>query len=285
MKNLLTTLFFLIIFLGFPGLLFAKVSFSIELPTSIAKNEEVLAELKIHTGADSVNAISGEIKLPPEIQVSEIYTGKSTVIFWIEKPIISPLTHTITFSGLTPGGITGDRSVFSFAMKSDTSGKYTLIVSNPTALKNDGKGTSLPVEQSRSQVTVSSKNLPSTASFGDTIPPEQFTPVIVSTPDLFNNKSFVSFATQDKGVGIDHYEYADTLWGKPGKDEWKPAESPFELPPRASIKKIYIKAVDKKGNETITAISGKLYYANISLWVILTAIVIICTPHIRKRFS
>lgn len=258
--------------------------FYLDIPPSASKNEEVLATLKMNTEREVVNAISGEIVLPREVEIAHIYDGGSAVTLWIEKPSFSTSSSTITFSGLTPGGINGDYTLFSFVLKSSVSGTFPLTISRVTALKNDGKGTPVKVTMSPAYIKILSTVSTSTFSITDTTLPEVFIPSITSSKDLFENQAFVSFLAQDKGQGIDHYEYAATFFGSPGNDSWIDVESPFVLPKEALSKKVFIKAVDKSGNMRVVSIAGPSYYANMGSWSIIIVLLILCVLFFSKRF-
>jgi len=124
----------------------------------------------------------------------------------------------------------------------------------------------------------------------DTMPPEDFEPKIAKDPTVFDGKYFLSFTTQDRTSGVDHYEIVEELRRgvlqpfitKLGKKEreplkgWKIAESPYLLEDQSLQSKILVKAIDKAGNERIAKIipSYKVTWEDVLFLVILVLIVV-----------
>src|SRR6185436_11441101 len=94
---------------------------------------------------ETVNAIAGELLLPAGVEVSEIQTGASAVLFWLEPPAFNVQTRTLSFSGLTPGGMYGRRQILNFLLKAKEAGTLPLSFMNLSAYKNDGKGTPVTI--------------------------------------------------------------------------------------------------------------------------------------------
>jgi hypothetical protein len=116
-------------------------------------------------------------------------------------------------------------------------------------LRNDGEGTPVSVMtrnlefrilKSDGQVPSSKFQVPLDAG-----PPEKFNPEIEQSQKMFEGKYFLVFATQDKGSGVDHYEVCE------GKRQCVIAESPYPPENQQLDKKIFVKAIDKNGNERI----------------------------------
>lgn len=76
--------------------------------------------------------------------------------------------------------------------------------------------------------------------------PKMWINKMFSDPAIFDGKYFLVFATQDKGSGISHYEVCEG-----GKRKCAIAESPYLLQNQKLNQKIFVKAVDKNGNEYI----------------------------------
>ena len=86
----------------------------------------------------------------------------------------------------------------------------------------------------------------------DKIPPEPFGILVLKDPQVFEGKYFITFNTQDKQTGIDHYEV------KEGNKDWKIAESPYLLEDQKLQSIIKVKAIDKAGNERVVEFSPYL---------------------------
>lgn len=79
----------------------------------------------------------------------------------------------------------------------------------------------------------------------DKTPPEKFTPEADPKKDA-EKRPIIAFTATDKTSGIDHYEL------KVDSGAWEKVDNPYKLTKVSSGKHtIYVKAVDKAGNETI----------------------------------
>src|SRR5512145_2242176 len=73
------------------------------------------AVIEVDAGRETINALEGTLEIPYGVLVSDIYTGSSIILFWIEKPVLDREKNTISFAGLTPGGFRGRYPVFSIS--------------------------------------------------------------------------------------------------------------------------------------------------------------------------
>ncbi|HEY4495951.1 MAG TPA: hypothetical protein VJC04_01150 [Candidatus Paceibacterota bacterium] len=219
-----------------------------------AANEEFLLQVFLDAQGAIVNALEGEITVPSELlELKEIRDGNSMVNFWIEKPhSINP--QSIAFSGITIGGLTGSNNfLFSLIFRTKKIGSDSLKFENGLALQNDGIGTKVPLKSEAFVFSVSNKVKASGSEYliiNDTEPPNSFQPFIGNDPTLFTGKYFLVFTAQDKGGGIDHYEVREGFW-----DRYQKADSPYLLEDQSLKKRIYIKAIDKSGNERIVILA------------------------------
>lgn len=79
----------------------------------------------------------------------------------------------------------------------------------------------------------------------DKTPPEKFTPEADPKKDA-DKRPIIAFTATDITSGIDHYEL------KIDEESWTKIDNPYKLPSISSGKHvIYVKAVDKAGNETV----------------------------------
>lgn len=229
---------------------------------SFAQGEEFLAQVFLNTEKESVNAIEGKVIFPVDLlEIREIRDGNSIINFWID-PVRSCASNgaekpdSICFSGITPGGLSGPKELlFSIVFRAKKEGNGAIQTDGLMVLRNDGKGTPANVKVFPLQFSISQKSSstsPAFESIKDTELPEDFNPTIESDPNIFDGKYFLVFATQDKGSGIDHYEVREGEWG------WfKVAESPYLLKHQSLDKKIFVKTIDKVGNERITVLNAQ----------------------------
>ena len=252
---------FSLLFLCAPTTFGASLSFVSE-KQSFAQNEEFLVSVYLDTEGEVLNAFEGKIMFPIEfLSEKEIRDGNSLVNFWIERPSSLPdgkggKMGVIIFSGITPGGFSGAKGLlFSVVYQAKQSGNVAIQTEGLRFLKNDGGGTETKVstESFAFSVTEDIRSAPlKIEPIQDNEPPENFTPIISSDPNIFNGKYFLVFATQDKGSGIDKYFVSED-----GGKSFSPAHSPYLLKNQSLNAKIIVKAVDKIGNEKIAEVSAK----------------------------
>jgi hypothetical protein len=248
---------FVLSFLFFPALSRGAEISAVSESKNLVSGEKFQVDFLLDTQNESLNAFAGSIAFPKKLlSLPEVSDGNSIVNFWIEKPKENTASSTssetvFSFSGITPGGYVGSRGpITSFVFTVLKTGSGTISVRDAEVLKNDGKGTAAAVSTKDFSFIAEAGNgqIPAFPAVIDTDPPENFTPTIAKDPNIFDNQWFVAFATQDKGSGIDHYEIAEK------KSEWIRAESPYLLRDQSRSSDIYVKAVDKAGNERIAVI-------------------------------
>jgi len=269
---LLSALFFL-----FSG----SFVFAAEISLS-AKTQEVTVglqfqmDMSLNTDNEEINAIEGKIIFPSDILgVKEIRTANSIINFWVEKPR-SDSDGQIIFSGITPGGYQGEKGLLlSLIFLPKKEGQGAVDIQEVKTLLNDGKGTEASLSVSPYQFTISPavSAAPSIPPIIDKESPESFVPEIAQNPAMFNGKWFLVFATQDKGLGVDHYEVKESrqrifeIFAK-----WVTAESPYILQDQELRSFVFVKAIDKAGNERIVKMNPQNplgWYENYENWIII----------------
>jgi len=232
------------------------------------KAQAFTIEVFVDTGKETINALEGELLLPPEVVVKDIYTGKSAILIWINEP--REAGKTILFSGISPGGFQGKHPLFTLDLEPEDTDLSQISFQSVLALKNDGAGTASPVRLSTVRGTLEE----------DDAPPEPFKIFVSSSPELFDGKLFASFTAQDKGTGIEKYEYAAAWIFSPGKNSWQEVQSPAVLKKADNFKRIYIRAFDKAGNVRTISTPGPYWYATLLIGLI----ILICVLLYAKRF-
>lgn len=284
MKKIFIIALFLLIFTPI-------VSFSAVLSLDTEKqvftvDEEFLVEVFIDTEDVSVNAVEGVVRFPLGLlTLKEIRDGNSSINFWVEKPA-SQKAGEVYFSGITTGGFSGaNRFLFGMVLQANKIGSGSISWNGVQILQNDGLGTKVKTQSKLLDFTVSGEKSGEQANLSivDTNPPEIFSPFIGSDPSIFNGQYFVVFSTVDKGVGIDHYEVREGIWGN-----YVRAESPYLLTDQALSKKVSVTAFDKSGNTRTIDIKAKNPSLRFQFGVIIGIILIICIffwKKIRSIFS
>lgn len=247
----------------------------------IGLNQQFQVDLLLNTENKEINAVEGKVIFPENLlELKEIRDGNSIVNFWIEGPRVESANQ-IIFSGITPGGYMGETGlIFSVIFQTKNGGEGTIEIHEAKTLLNDGKGTKASITTSNFQLLISKETslsqIPPTKII-DTNPPESFEPVIGQDPEIFDGKYFLVFLTQDKGSGTDHYEILEkeqknSIRSLIKKDEWQVGESPYLLKDQRLKSYIYVKAVDRAGNQRIEVVrpsNPQMWYENYWLWVII----------------
>ena len=229
---------------------------------SFGVGEEFLVTLVVDTAGEAINAFEGKVVFPESLlELQGVREKGSVVSLWVQDPP--------SFSGLTPGGYNGRGVLFSLVFKVKGEGSGIIDVEQGRALLNDGEGT--PADLTISRFEFSIPNEPSISQnpmveTNDTEPPEPFEIRIARDPSVFDGESFLVFAAQDKNSGIDHYEISFLYKGK--TTDWQLAENPFLLEHEEDLEKIWVKAVDRAGNERIAtlALGTKSSFLVFLLW-------------------
>ena len=236
---------------------------------------------------EEINAVEGKIIFSPELlELQTIKDGNSFVNFWIEKP--KNENGVIIFSGITPGGYKDAKGlIFSVIFRAKKEGEASVEISEAKALLNDGRGTETKTGVKKLLVSIRADiSVPSWSVPKDAEPPETFRPEIARDESLFDGKWFLVFATQDKSSGIDHYEVKEsrqkifTLFQK-----WVLAESPYILADQELRSFIFMKAIDKAGNERIAKINPQNplgWYENYENWLIIILGLVIAVSVLQK---
>ena len=241
--------------------------------TPVGIGDSFLVPITLDTQGESINALEGDLHYAPDrVTLKEIRDGNSVINLWLERP--ADTSGTIHFAGITPGGYTGSSGeIFTLVLEARKAGRSHFSLTKAQALLNDGAGTKTVLQLHTSVIPIvqagSGAKIESLAD-SDHAPPEAFVPSASSDPALFGGARFIVFATQDKGSGIDHYEVAE-------KDkfpafffdhlDWQRAISPYVLPDQSKYAYIYVKAVDKAGNTSISMLSPLHlpFYYNLNL--------------------
>lgn len=243
----------------------------------------------LDTQQEDINALEGKLIFPTDLlELKEIRDGNSLVTFWIDRP--QSTQAPVPFAGMIPGGYRFPKGLLlSLVFESKQEGQGVVAIEQARVLKNDGLGTPAPLTLSPFRVTISSQaaESPAMQKSTDTDPPEPFTPVLSREEHSFDGQWFVSFATQDKGSGVDHFEIQTASWW--GRWKWKRADSPYVLGDGSPRGSIFVKAVDKAGNERIERVAFESakstpYTIFLALGILLLGVIVILIRMRRALF-
>lgn len=275
-----------ILLLSFIFLAFANQSNAASLDLqSNAKNIRINSyfQVDIYLNSEdvSINTIETKISFPKElIELKEIRNGNSIINFWVNQP--KEENGEITFSGIIPGGYNAKKGLISSLLfESKNYGTGTIKFESLQGFKNDGLGTLVDLKPTNLSFNItenSEEYIP--VEMEDYVKPEIFAPEINQTQELFDGKYFLVFATQDKGLGIDHYEVCEG-----DINNCVIAESPYLLQNQNLDKKIYVKAIDKKGNERLAIVNlqNNLNKYQICLVFVIIILTILLVVYLIKK--
>lgn len=225
-------------------------------PPSIGVGDIVRIDVLLES-AIPTNVFSGTVVYSAPLEPIAVSDGNSIVSAWITHPTVSGTDAPISFAGITPGGFSGgEGEIFSILFQAKAAGTADVFLRNIEVLRNDGVGEKEPV--TIEPLTLSIRSTPSGGyvEVPDNIPPEPFTAYQGSDPQLFDGRSYLVFTTTDKGSGIDHYAVAESrlpsfllpLFPL----SWNiGAMSPYVLKDQQLTSTVYVKAVDRAGNERL----------------------------------
>ena len=245
----------------------------LELVSSISEigvGQEFQVDLILDAEGEDINAAQGKIIFSENLlELKNSNDGNSVITFWIQKPVYVE-GKGIEFSGVIPGGFSGvlgpyykggkPGKILSLVLKTKNEGNGSVEIKDAKVLLNDGKGTEADAKISGLQFQVSNL-IPSTKyqilDSKDTDPPELFTREVSRDPNVFEGKWFLVFAAQDKVSGIDRYGEQETWSREPDRNKWQTVESPFVLKDQSRTSYIFVKAIDRAGNERIVVVTQK----------------------------
>jgi hypothetical protein len=275
------------VFVAIP-VLAAEISFDTKVQ-EINVGQQFQVNVILNTEGEELNAVEGNVIFPNDLAtLKEIRDGNSIISFWIERPHERQETRNkeqgeIMFSGIIPGGYKETNGfLFSALFTAKTEGKGIIEFRNIRALKNDGLGTPANVKISNFQFNIKDVRRPymdvRRPEIKDSEPPEDFKPEIASDPNIFDGKYFLVFAAQDKGLGIEHYEVLESRKQKIENRRWETAGSPYLLKDQKLRSFIYVKVIDKAGNERIVSLAPRYplkWYEFPLVWIIIILGVVI----------
>ncbi len=304
-KNYLKSFKFLAVIFSFLflvfGLMLAKSVTAAELKlmsdniSPLGVGQEFQVDLMLDTQDKEINAVAVTLSFPENlVEIVEIRDGSSVLTLWVERPRVEQ--QEIRFAGIVPGGFAGivgpfekarPGKVLGIVLKSKNPGQGEVIIEEAELLLHDGLGTraEFQVSDFKFQVLEDVEVMP-VESVPDNISPESFTPEVVHYPELFEGKYFLVFSTTDKDSGISHYEVQETR-DKIQETKWQRAESPYVLKDQNLRSYIYVKVVDRAGNERIEKVDPLYpimkWYQVWWIWIIIVVIGLVII-YVIKRF-
>lgn len=222
----------------------------------------------INIDADKrVNAFSLAISISEPLIPCDINEANSIINFFVDKPNWDEASRLLTFSGITPGGFQGEKGrllVIKLKTSGQEDGGAAILDFDKEKTKvylhtADGIEDLLTLEKLRLPVVKGKENIP--VKIFDNEPPEWFAPEISQDQNMFGGKYFLVFAAQDKASGIAGYFVHESTRKKEiariSAKKWTEAKSPYVLKDQKLSSYVYVKAIDKAGNERIAIVAPK----------------------------
>jgi len=266
---------------------------------SVVVGQQIEVGVLIDTQGEQINAIQGDVVFSPKgYHLDAVRDGNTVISNWIQSPAAVACTDTcdIPFSGIVPGGFHGQQYLFSLILTVQSPADVslgTISIHGEKALLNDGQGTAAKTSVADLSLKITKTGTPtSLPPVIDTIPPQEFTPIVAQDPNAFDGKWFVTFQTQDKESGIDHYEVRERTSAADDSGQWVVATNPYVLKDQSRASFVDVKAIDRAGNERIETVAPSSqnvpWYENWAIWVILVVFILFVVWKLwskRKRRS
>jgi hypothetical protein len=251
----------------------------------VYRGDTITVSLRLDTDTDEcVNVVDAVLQYDEGIRAVDVSRGDSILNIWVEDPKINEMERTITFAGGITGGYcgraAGDPSLtnviadivfqspgFAIGGGGDSKNPSITIADSSSVLLNDGFGTIAPLRSQGAVITL--EGVPGTERTDtwsarvadDTVAPSDFALTLFRDETAFSGNYFITWNTQDKQSGIDHYEVMEEplkdfyafRWGR-ADAPWVETESPYVLKDQTLNSTIRVKAIDKAGNETIAVL-------------------------------
>ncbi len=234
-------------------------TFSSKKAVVIGETFTVSAFLNTTTAA---NALEGSVNYPSKmLAVTSLSTANSIISYWQSKPSQAQNSGVISFTGGLPTpGFTGRQGqLFSISFKALAEGTATIsYAENTKALANDGLGSVIPHQYTPITINIGKPTEKAVetplANTPDNTPPIHLELAIGKDETLFSGNWFAAFQAEDVESGIQYYEIAEIDAKKeyPTETDWVRTRSPYQLKNQGDKDiKVFLKAVDMSGNETV----------------------------------
>ena len=260
----------------------AAVLYFVEPQEAIYESDIFSVEVRVDSVVEAINAVQADVIFSSDFfEVISADNTNSILNLWPRVPSFDNETGKVLFSGGSPDpGFQGSSGLIgTITLEAKNTGQTSLNFSDTSrVLLNDGLGTEASLEAQSIALNILAPpegyQPKEVDIISDTIPPDAFIPIVSHSKYIYDGKYFVAFETQDHESGISHYEVQERIgdvWG-----DWQVAVSPYMLQNQEGDITVFVRAVDKAGNERIGGveinISKKRFYL---IYIVLTIVLLI----------
>lgn len=205
------------------------------------------------TSDEYVNVFSIVLDIPQGLTPVDVSDGNSIISLFVEQPHFDELSRTLSFSGVIPGGFSGEAGrLVAITFVPENTEVTTALKLNSLSVAYAGEGISVPLSADALMLPVISGKHNLRNTLPDTDAPEEFSVVVASDPLIQEGKKVLIFSTTDKGSGMARFLVKEGFFGDLFHSfGWHEAESPYVLRDQAQTHHVYVRAIDKAGNEYV----------------------------------
>ncbi len=267
------------LFFSLPATVSAATISLLATPARVGVGDVVRVSVLLDS-AISTNVFSGAVAYPGALLVPiAVSDGSSLVNFWVTHPEVPAKDAPIQFAGMTPGGFSGNNGIlFSILFRTKVAGTANVSLGTVEILRNDGEGGREPTTIHPLALIIGPKSSGGYTEPVDVTPPESFTAYLGTDPQLFGGRLYTAFTAVDKGSGVDRYMVAESR--VPSflfpllPLSWNETTSPYVLADQNQTSTVYIKAIDRAGNERLSIFPPRRLFTAYEMAVLLGILVV-----------
>ncbi len=212
----------------------------------------------LEPSTEAINALAGELEIiSGKAEFTEIQDGESIISAWVERPSIQ--NKKIVFAGIIPGGFSGQYTPYSQApqpglilkvgLASPSDGEVIIAFKNPQAFYREGVSAPITLLPETLKITFHKGTVSNAAGVTeDKIPPQNLTLDVMRLGEGADGW-FALFSADDFDSGLQGFEIQEQPGNVPDAAAWRRAESPQRLEDQKRKSYIFVKAIDRSGNE------------------------------------
>lgn len=226
-------------------------------------------------GKVDINTVQATVIIPKEsFSIQTYWLEQSIVPLWVEEPTVTETdtAYYVSFTGLIPGGTTASGEILTLILKaSDPIERTTLRLLDPEVYRNTrtAEGVSLGDQYLFVRITPYDAGIVPQQDIviEDTVPPEDFFPIVGKSQTVFDGDYFVMFQTLDRQTGVAFYDVLESpyfytteeLSENNDKLYWRQATNPMRLQDQTLESYVYVRAHDRAGNSRTVIIPPTVF--------------------------